>query len=185
MSGHSKWHQIRHKKAITDAKRGQLFSKMVREIMVAVRTAGSSPDTNIRLRTALERAREQGLPKDNIERAVARASGAGVTGELQEFLYEAIGPGGVYLLTEGITDNHNRTFAEIKQILAKYDARIVPPNSLLWNFTKEWTKEGKDYKPKTTAEITPAEKEKIISLLDELVDHPDVQEVYTNLTPDI
>lgn len=181
MAGHSKWKQIKHKKAITDAKKGQLFSKMVREIMVAARIGGPSPDTNTRLRAAMERARERGLPKDNIERAIERASGEGEAGKLQEFLYEAIGPGGVYLLIEGITDNKNRTFAEIKRILAKHGARIVPPNSLLWNFEKEWTNEGKDYRAKTPLEISAEEREKLVPLLDELVEHEDVQEVYTNL----
>lgn len=142
--------------------------------MVAVRIGGSSPGTNTRLRAAMERAREQGLPKDNIERAIEKASGGGEAGELQEFLYEAIGPGGVYLLIEGITDNKNRTFAEIKQILYRHGARIVPQNSLLWNFEK-------DYRPKSSVEITSEEKEKIFPLRDELADHRDVQEVYTNL----
>ncbi len=181
MSGHSKWSQIRHKKAITDAKKGQLFSKLVREIMVAARSGGADPNSNSRLRTAMERAKENGLPKENIERAITRASGAGEGQNLQEFLYESIGPGGVYILIEGITDNNNRTLAEIRQIITAHHAKLVPSNSLLWNFEKEWTKEGKDYKPKTTAETTIEEKEKVVSLLDELVDHPDIQEVYSNL----
>ncbi len=194
MAGHSRWIQIRHKKAITDAKKGQLFSKMVREIMVAVRMGGSSHGANTRLRAAMERAREQGLPKDNIERAIERASGEGEAGKLQEFLYEAIGSvprqsetagmaarpqsglarGRVMILIEGITDNKNRTFAEIKQILAKHGAKLVAPNSLLWNFEK-------DYRPKSSVEITSEEKEKIFPLMDELADHQDVQKVYTNL----
>jgi YebC/PmpR family DNA-binding regulatory protein len=181
MSGHSKWATIKRKKGAADAKRGQLFSKLVREIMLAVRTGGPGPETNTRLKSALERSREQGLPKDNIERAIAKAAGGIDTAKLQEFLYEAIGSGGVYLLIEGITDNNNRTLAEVRPILAKHHAKLVPPNSLLWNFEKVWTPEGKDYRPQNPLELNPAEKEKIIPLLDELVDHPDVQEVYTNL----
>ena len=181
MSGHSKWSQIKHKKAVSDAKKGQLFSKLVREIMLAVRTGGPQPETNARLKSALERSREQGLPKDNIERAVERAYGGGEAAKLQEFLYEAVGAGGVYILIEGITDNNNRTLAEVKPILSKHDAKLVPPNSLLWNFEKIWTTEGKDYRPKNPLELASGEKEKILLLLDELIDHPDVQEVYTNL----
>jgi len=136
MSGHSKWHQIRHKKALTDAKRGQLFSKLVKEIMIAVKSGGPSPDTNARLRSALERARTEGLPKVNMERAISRASGGGDASSLQEFLYEASAGGGIAILIEGITDNKNRTIAEIKKILNEYGARLAESGSLSWNFEK-------------------------------------------------
>lgn len=181
MAGHSKWKQIKHKKAVTNGKRSQLFSKMVREITVAVREGGPSPDVNPRLRSALERAKSYGLAKENIARAIERASGKNVDRSLQEFLYEVVGPGGACILVEGITDNNNRTLSEIKQIIAKYGAKLVPPNSLLWNFEKEWTSGGKDYRPRAPVKITPEEKEKIFPLMDNLVDHPDVQEVYSNL----
>lgn len=141
MSGHSKWAQIKHKKAITDAKRGQLFSKMVREIMVAARTGGPNPETNSRLRTALERARAGGLPKDNIERAIERASGEGEGLKLQELLYEATAPGGVYIIIEVITDNKNRTLAEIKHLLSENGGRLAESGSLIWNFDKIGTLE--------------------------------------------
>lgn len=181
MSGHSRWAQVKHKKAITDAKRGQLFSKAVREIMVAVKEGGPNTDSNQRLRSALERAREAGLPKDNIERAIERATGRGEAGVLQEFLYEAIGPHGAYILIDGITDNKNRALAEIKTILAKFGAKPVPAGSLLWGFEKMWTAEGKDYRPQTPFELPPEDREKLTPLLDELVELDDVQEVYTNL----
>lgn len=184
MSGHSKWSQIKHKKAITDAKKGQLFSKIVREIMVAVRAGGSHLETNARLKAALERAKENGLPRDNIERAIERASGGGEAQNLQEFLYEVIGPGGAYILIDGITDNNNRTLTEIKQIISRHGAKIVPINSLLWSFEKVWTVEGRDYRPKIFAEISAGDREKLTVLLDELSDHPDVQEVYTNFEED-
>lgn len=137
MSGHSKWSQIKHKKASTDAKRGQLFSKIVREIMVAVRTGGGpAPESNMRLKTALERARSTGLPKENIERAIQRASG-GETGEtLHEFLFEATAPHGVMVLIEGISDNTNRTGADIRKILAEHNAKLADQGSLSWNFEK-------------------------------------------------
>ncbi len=136
MSGHSRWAQIKHKKALTDAKKGQLFSKLVREIMVAVRAGGAGLDTNPRLRSAMERARSIGLPKDNIDRAVSRASGGEDGTTLQEFLFEAASPDGVLLIIEGITDNRNRALAEIRHILAGFGAKLASPGSVLWNFEK-------------------------------------------------
>lgn len=182
MSGHSRWSQVKHKKAVTDAKRAQLFSKLVREIMVAAKNGGPDPSTNSRLHVALEKARASGLPKDNMERALARASGNNNEGQLlQEFLYEVVGPKGIYILIEGITDNSNRTLAQTKQILSKYGAKIVPPGSLLWNFDKTWTDKGKNYKPHTPLATSPTELEKLKPLLDELANQDDIQEVYTNL----
>lgn len=138
MSGHNKWQQIKHKKAITDAKKGKLFSKLVREIMVAARTgpAKGGAEANIRLRAAVERARREGLPRDNIDRAVAKAAGNGEGVDLKEFIYEATGPGGVTLVIEGITDNTNRSFGEVRHILSDRGARMADPGSVLWNFQK-------------------------------------------------
>ena len=135
MSGHSKWSQIKHKKAITDAKRGKIFSKLVREVMIASKTGGKT-ETNVRLRAAIERAKQMGVPKDNIERAASRGAGVGTDLEFKEFLYEATGPGGVAILIEGSTDNTNRTVNEIKHLLTKHASRLVEPGSLLWNFKK-------------------------------------------------
>lgn len=136
MSGHSKWSQIKHKKGATDAKRGQLFSKLVKEITLAAREGGASMDANARLRAIVERARAEGLPKDNIERAIARASGAEEGGELFELLCEATAPGGVAIIIEAITDSKNRAVNEIKHILTEHNARLSEPGSLLWNFEK-------------------------------------------------
>ncbi len=185
MAGHSRWAQIKHKKALSDAKRGQLFSKIVREIIVAAREGGGSAETNPRLRAALERGREAGLPKENAVRALERATGKGEEATLQEFLYEVIGPGGAHILIDGITDNNNRTLTEIRQIVSRHNAKLVPAGSLVWNFEKTWTKDGKNYQPKTSLELSNEDQKKIMPLLDELIDHSDVQEVYTNLTPDI
>jgi len=135
MSGHSKWSQIKHKKAITDKKRGKVFSKMVREIMIAAKTGGGT-DANVRLRSAIERAKAEGVAKDNIERAIAKGAGASVGQDFKEFLYEATGPGGIAILIEGITDSTNRTIAELKHLLSKNNGRISEPGSLLWNFQK-------------------------------------------------
>lgn len=139
MSGHSKWSQIKHQKAATDAKRGQLFSKLAREITIAAKSGGVNPDSNARLRAAMERARAAGLPKDNMERAMAHASSGGDAATLEEFLYEAVGRNGVSILIEGITDNKNRSHAEIKQILSRHEAKMANPGSLLWNFEKVGT----------------------------------------------
>ncbi len=136
MSGHSKWSQIKHKKTVTDAKRGQLFSKMVKEITVAARSGGTSAETNPRLRQALERAKFAGLPKENRERAVLKASGGEEGTLLQEFLYEATYPGGIMILVKGISDNKNRTLAEIKHLLGGHGAKLANPDSLVWNFDK-------------------------------------------------
>ncbi len=136
MSGHSRWAQVKHKKAITDTKKGQLFSKFVREITVAARDGGENPETNARLRVAIERARATGLPKDNIERAIARAKGGGGEKALQEFLYETTAQDGIMILIEGITDNKQRTLAEIRQVLMRHNIRLADPGSVLWNFEK-------------------------------------------------
>lgn len=244
MSGHSKWAQIKHKKAITDAKKGQLFSKIVREIMVAARAGGALPETNSRLKTAIERAKASGLPKENIERAIGRASGGGDAASLHEFLYEATAPGGIAILIEGITDSKNRSLAEIKHILSENGGRLAEQGSLLWNFEKIGTLEisknsdgqkteeeveleiiesgardlqktsggwivetefqevekirkelekrnlnvknsTHDYKVKTPVKINSETKKIVEAILDKLSDHDDIQEVYTNITPDI
>jgi len=136
VAGHSRWAQVKHKKAATDTKKGQLFSKLIREITIAARIGGENPETNARLRTAVERARQAGLPKENMERALARAKGEGDTATLQEFLYEATTPDGIMVLIEGITDNKNRALAEIRQILLSHHARLADQGGVLWNFEK-------------------------------------------------
>lgn len=136
MSGHSKWTQIKHKKAITDAKKGKLFSKVSREITVAAKSGGINPETNSRLRAAVERARSLEMPKDNIERAIQKTGGSGEETSLHEFIYEALGPGGAQIVIEGITDNKNRTLSEIKQILLARGAKLADQGSVLWNFEK-------------------------------------------------
>lgn len=177
MSGHSKWSQIRHQKTITDAKRGKLFSKLVKEIMVAARAGGANPDNNARLRSAVERGKSLGLPKENIERALQRASGVGVDIDLQEFTYEILGPGGVFIIVTGITDNKNRTLAEIKKILGEFGTKLTNPGSLLWNFERS----ERVFKPKTYLEVSSQNREHLDKLLESLAEQEDVQEVYTNI----
>lgn len=136
MSGHSKWSQIKHKKSATDQKKGVLFSKIAREITAAARSGSPDSAANARLRAAIERARASGLPKENIARALDRASGSPDADSASEFLYEALGPEGVLILIEGTTDNTNRSLAEIRKILADHGAKFSDPGAVLWNFEK-------------------------------------------------
>lgn len=137
MAGHSKWAQIKHQKAKNDAKRGQIFTKLIREITVAARLGGGDPDLNPRLRLAIEKAKEHNMPKDNIEKAIKKG-----TGELEgvnyiEATFEGYGPGGVALLIETVTDNKNRTTGEIRHIFSKYGGNLGSPGSVAWQFEQK------------------------------------------------
>jgi YebC/PmpR family DNA-binding regulatory protein len=137
MSGHSKWHSIKHKKGATDAKRGKLFTKFIKEITVAARAGGGDPDANARLRKAILDAKAGNMPNDTIDRAVRRGTGAeeGVT--YDEITYEGYGPGGVAMLIEAMTDNRNRTVAEIRHIFSKNGGNLGESGSVGWLFEKK------------------------------------------------
>lgn len=136
MSGHSHFSRIKHKKSLSDLKRGKTFSKICREISVAVKENGGDFEKNARLRLAIEKAKQLNMPKENIERAIQRGRG-GLAGEnLEDFLFEALGPGGIAFLIEGITDNKNRTLNEIKQILSRFGGKMANEGSLRWMFEK-------------------------------------------------
>ena len=137
MSGHSKWHSIRHKKGATDAKRGKIFTKLIREITVAARLGGGDPDANPRLRTVMLKAREANMPRDNIDRAIKKGSGGGEGSEFHELLYEAYGPGGVALLIQVLTDNKNRSAAEIRNILTKGGGNLGESGSVSYLFSRK------------------------------------------------
>lgn len=137
MSGHSKWSKIKRGKAITDAKRGKIFSKMARIISVAAKEKGPDPKFNPSLRMAIEKAKEANMPNDNIERAIAKVSGGGDDISLEEFLYEAYGPGGIAVLIEGLTDNKNRTLTEIKNILNKNNGKFVESGGVSYLFSRK------------------------------------------------
>ena len=138
MSGHSKWHSIRHAKGATDKRRGQLFSKLTRAIIVAAREGGPDPDANLALRNAVEKAREASMPKDNIERAIARGSGVGGDGATYEHVaYEGYGPGGVAVYVEALTDNRNRTAAEVRNIFTKSEGSLGESGSVAWLFERK------------------------------------------------
>ncbi len=138
MAGHSHWAQIKHKKAAKDAKRGKIFSKLVREIIVAVRQGGPDPEMNPRLRLALEKAKQHNLPKDNIERAIKKATGAdGGADAYEEVIYEGYGPGGVAFVIKTVTDNKNRTVNEIRHIFSKHGGNLATSGSVLWQFEEK------------------------------------------------
>jgi YebC/PmpR family DNA-binding regulatory protein len=138
MSGHSKWAQIRRKKAVTDARRGRQFTKLARAITVAAREGGGDPDGNPALATAIQKARDLSMPKDNIQRAIDRGAGGGESGGqgIERAVYEGYGPGGAAILVEALTDNRNRTGAEIRHAFDKHGGSLGEPGSVAWIFEK-------------------------------------------------
>jgi YebC/PmpR family DNA-binding regulatory protein len=138
LSGHSKWASIKRKKGATDAKRGQLFSKLVRAIIVAARDGGPDPAGNLALQNAIEKAREAAMPKDNIERAIAKGAGTSTDAAAYETVtYEGYGPGGVALFVEALTDNRNRTAADVRQAFTKSDGNLGESGSVAWLFERK------------------------------------------------
>jgi YebC/PmpR family DNA-binding regulatory protein len=138
VSGHSKWSSIKHKKGAADAKRGKLFSKLSRAIIVAAREGGPDPDGNATLATAIQKARDSSMPKDTIERAIARGAGAGAEGEAFETVtYEGYGPGGVAVFVEALTDNRNRTAAEVRHLFAKNEGNLGTSGAVAWLFERK------------------------------------------------
>lgn len=167
MSGHNKWAQIKHKKAANDAKRGQVFSKLSRLITIAARK-GTDPKMNISLSQIIDQAKAMNMPNDNIERAIKRVSEK-ESQSLNELVINAIGPGGIALKIKSITDNSNRTIAEVKKILSDHNAKLVPPGTLDWMF-------GQPSIVVADSEINS----QIQSLLEALDNHDDVEEVSGN-----
>jgi len=138
MSGHSKWHTIKHKKGATDAKRGKIFTKLIKEITVAARTGGSGDiDSNARLRKAVTDAKGQNMPNDTIDRAIKRGTGELEGAQYDEVLYEGYGPNGVAVMVEAMTDNRNRTVAEIRHIFSKNGGNMGESGSVGWMFDKK------------------------------------------------
>lgn len=137
MAGHSKWKQIKHYKAAADAKRGALFSKLIREITIAARQGGGDPAGNARLRTAVEAARANSMPKENIERAIKKGIGELEGADYQDVIYEGFGPGGVALVIAALTDNPTRTVADLRHIMTRLGGNLGAPNSVAWMFDKK------------------------------------------------
>ena len=137
MSGHSKWSTIKRKKSAQDAKRGKIFTKLIREITVAARMGGGDPSRNPRLRAAIASARAVNMPKENIERAIKKGTGELAGYSLEEAIYEGYGPGGVAILIEALTDNRNRTTAELRYILSKHGGNLGEAGCVAWMFDKK------------------------------------------------
>lgn len=236
MSGHSKWKTNKGKKMVADAKKGAAYTKVVKEITVAAREGGGNPDTNIRLRTALTRAKEANMPSDNVKTAIKRGTGELPGVVYEAVMYEAYGPGGVALLIDALTDNKNRTTAELRNIMSKKGANMAGGGSVNWMFTKkgymlieqanakeeelmtialdagaeDFKSEGNNYEvvtsvqdfekvkqalsdkgikfqdaeltmiPTSTVKVTGNDAKALLTLIDSLEDHDDVQQVYAN-----
>lgn len=174
MSGHSKWAQIKRQKAVVDAKRGQAFTKLARAITVAAR-GGADPAMNATLQQAIDRARTVNMPKDNIDRAIQRAtdlSGA----QLEQLLLEAYGPGGVGMLINVATDNHNRTIVELRHLLSEHSASLGTTGSVLWQFERR----GNAFHAKQPLTLNEAAQQQLTTLIQALEQYDDVLEVITN-----
>jgi YebC/PmpR family DNA-binding regulatory protein len=138
MSGHSHWATIRRKKGAADAKKGQLFTRLAREIAMTARSGGGDPDTNVSLQLAIERARAQNMPKDSIERAIKRGTGEDKdAASIEEIMYEGYAPNGVALIISCVTDNRNRTVAEVRHILNRYGGSLAESGSVAWQFSRK------------------------------------------------
>lgn len=175
MSGHSKWSQIKRQKGVTDAARSRVFSRYARLIAMESKRANGIP-TAPGLSAAIARAKAVNMPKDNIERAVAKGASKD-SGTVEQVMYEAYGPSGVAIMIEALTDNKNRTTPEIKHLLSKQGIEVAPPGSASWAFTKM----GAAYVPnEPLTEIAGDEEEKLTAILEALDEHEDVQEVFTN-----
>src|SRR3989338_7898308 len=175
MSGHSKWSTIKRQKGANDAKRGQLFTKLGRAVTIAARKGGSDPESNPSLRKAIDDARSQSMPKDNIERAIQKATGSGEGNSLNEVALEAYGPLGVAFYLTCLTDNRNRTVSEVRGVLNRFGGNLAEPGSTSYIF-------GKD--PENPVFLITADEpvgaQKLMDLSQSLEDLDDVQNVYSN-----
>lgn len=235
MSGHSKWKTNKSRKNAADAKRGAAFTKLIKEITVAAREAGGNPDTNPRLRTAINRAREFNMPNDNVKTAIQRGTGELPGVVYEPVMYEAYGPGGVAIMIEGLTDNKNRTTAELRNILSKKNGNMAGAGAVAWMFSRrgyividkakmseddvvalidvgaedykaldtsyeiytatesietvkealkqkgiEWQDAEVTMVPSSTIRLGMPEAKQLLSLIDSLEEHDDVQQVYAN-----
>lgn len=181
MSGHSKWSTIKHKKGAADAKRGKLFSQISKNIRIATKTLGSGdPKHNSGLRLAIEKARAANMSKENIQKAIDRGLGKGKSGQIEEVVYEGFGPSGVGVLVIALTDNKQRTSANIKNIFAKNGGSLGSPGSAKYLFQR--SDDGNEYTVVVPLPVTDeAIKHQIESLLESLLEDEDVEDVYSNL----
>ncbi len=178
MSGHNKWSQIKHKKGASDAKRAKLFAKLLRAISIAAKTE-ANPQFNPRLRSAVETARENLVPSDNIEKAINKAS---EQKDLSEMTIEAYGPEGIAIIIQAVTDNTNRTISEVKKILSDHEAKFANPGSVLWAFDAPVAGNPEaQWKAKFPQKVSENAQQKMEKLLEALDEHDDVQDIFTNI----
>ncbi|MDO8430000.1 MAG: YebC/PmpR family DNA-binding transcriptional regulator [bacterium] len=175
MSGHNKWSQIKNQKGATDKKRGQLFSKLSKAISIAAKTE-PNPQFNPRLRSAIETAEKNNVPKENIQRAISKASDEK---NLEDLIIEAYGPEGSQLIIEAVTDSRNRAISEIKNILSENNGKMATPGSVLWAF--EQNPNEKSWRPKFPQSVSEETKNKITGLVEALEEHEDVQKITTSV----
>src|SRR5919112_3781946 len=176
MSGHSKWATIKHKKGAADAKRGKIFTRIIKELTVAARAGGGDPDSNPRLRTIIAEAKQNNIPADNIKRAIRRGTGEEPGVSYEEAQYEGYGPGGAAVIIDVLTDNKNRTVGEIRHVLEKHGGNLAASNAVAWMFAK------KGY---IVVEKSKADEEKLMSAVleagaDDLQDDDDNWEVLSS-----
>ena len=176
MSGHSKWATIKRKKAAVDAKRGQMFTRLLREIQVAAKMGGANPDGNVRLKTAIQAAKSQSVPGDSIDRAIKRGAGDGDSTNYEDVVYEGYGPGGVAILVKTLTDNRNRTVAEVRHAFSRHGGNLANSNSVAYMF--------KDMGILTVSKDAAAEDALFDAALEagaeDIKDEGDVWEIYTS-----
>ncbi|MBV8200128.1 MAG: YebC/PmpR family DNA-binding transcriptional regulator [Acidobacteria bacterium] len=188
MSGHSKWSTIKHRKAATDARRGKLFTKLLREITVAARIGGGDPKANPRLRSALLEARSNSVPGDTIERAIKKGTGELEGESYEEVIYEGYGPGGIAILVEGLTDNRNRTASEVRHLFTRHGGNLGDSGSVAWMFSRRGyfaiERGGRSAAPGAAA--APATEEQFMELAvelgaDDIAIEPDHYEIFTSM----
>ena len=173
MSGHNKWSKVKNKKAVTDARKGKIYTKMAKVIAIEIKKANGDASA-AGVQSAVKKAREYNVPNENIERALKKNDNAT---QMESIIYEAYGPGGVAVVIEALTDNRNKAAGEVKHILSVNNSALAAPGSALWAFTKS-LEEG--YVPNMTVPISEEDGDKLEKLIDDLDDNDEVQEVYTN-----
>ncbi|WP_018963203.1 YebC/PmpR family DNA-binding transcriptional regulator [Coprothermobacter platensis] len=176
MSGHSKWHNIKARKSKVDAQRGKIFTKLTRELVIAAREGGANPETNLRLRVAMDKARAANMPRDNIDKAIAKGAGNLEGQEFVEALYEGYGPGGVAVLVEVTTDNKNRTAADIRRIFSRHGGTLAESGAVSWQFERKGVIELQKSQVQSVDELTL---ELIDFGVDDVVEEDDQVTIYT------
>jgi YebC/PmpR family DNA-binding regulatory protein len=176
MSGHNKWSKIKHKKALTDSKKSQVFGKLAKLIAEESKRAGGDT-SNPALKTAIDKAKAENMPHDNIDRAVKKGAGSDAQ-SLENITYEAYGPGGSALIIETLTDNRNKAASEIKHILTKAGSALASPGAASWAFVKN---PDNTWEAQTPLTLSGEDKERIATLIESLEENDEVQDVYTNV----